>query len=289
MVKKEREYPVRLQLEEALLRCLPIRHSKRKKIEDHRLKNNAGYNGEKELDYHLNYLPDKEFYIFQNLCLPNFQLDAFVLCSRFGVIVESKNISGTLNFQHGFSRQLDGKKDGFPDPSLQVQRHQIQLEKWLLTQNLKPFPVYGFVAISFPSTIIESPLPQHLYHAERIPSEILKLQRTCPDPVLSFCQLNQITDLLLSHHQLPKIDILQIYDLHPKDFISGISCPQCKHRPMTRIQNSGSAKSVKKNPHLLINRLFLIIYLYMAKLTIVNVNSCFILRLLIPLEEYCKL
>lgn len=257
MVKKEREFPLRLKLEDALLRSLHFNNWKRKKIEVSRSKNLAGYNGEKELDYHLNFLPEKEFYIFQNLCLPKFQLDVFILCSKFGVIVESKNFSGTLIFQNGFSRLLDGKKNGFPDPLLQVKRQQLLLTKWLIAHNIKPIPVFVFVAISSPSTLIEPPFPQNIYHAERIPSKILELQRTCSDQNLSLYQLNKITDLLLQHHQLPKIDILQVYDLHPKDFILGIPCPQCKYSPMVRIHNSWQCQSCKDKSPLAHNQFIL--------------------------------
>lgn len=242
MLKKERKDPLKLKAGEALLRKLLHPHPKRMDIEDDLKKIRAGFRGEKELDYHLHFLPEEDYYIFQGLHLPGFQLDAFVLCSRFGVIIECKNISGTLFFDSSsdqFIRTKDNLREGFADPLLQAKRQRTKLQKWILTHKLKPVPIYYLVAISFPSSIIETERSNyHIFrtvtHAERIPDRIARISDSHLEVILSPYHLKKWTDLLLSEDQPPAFDALQTYQLHPTDLIVGIPCPACRHTPMAR-------------------------------------------------------
>lgn len=133
MVKLKREYPLRLKKDEALLRGLPPHHKKCKKILQNIRKGRAGFRGEKEVDYHLSFLPEEDYLIFQNLTLSHeghtFQMDHLVLSSWFALLIESKNIYGHLYFDPD-SKQLfrtyENQKEGFPDPILQVKRQMKQ-------------------------------------------------------------------------------------------------------------------------------------------------------------------
>jgi hypothetical protein len=57
MNKKRRKIPLRLHMEEALLRRLPPNHEKWAEIRRNFKKGQAGYKGEIELDFHLGYTP----------------------------------------------------------------------------------------------------------------------------------------------------------------------------------------------------------------------------------------
>ncbi|WP_157800185.1 nuclease-related domain-containing protein [Sporolactobacillus pectinivorans] len=58
--------------------------------------------GEAAVAYQLGFLPEKEFLILHNLRLRNslhhFQMDCLLLNTYFFLIVEVKNIAGTLHF-----------------------------------------------------------------------------------------------------------------------------------------------------------------------------------------------
>ncbi len=244
MVKNQRKIPIRLNKDHALLRRLLPDHQKKKEIVGNIRKLNAGWKGEKELDYHLSFLPENDFLIFQGLHLPLFQIDAFVLCSHFGVIIECKNWAGTLSYDprtEQMIRHYDGKKEGFPDPLLQAQRQKIQLEKWLTTHKFKPFPIFYLAAISFSSTLIDSSakntqLFNQLMLAEKIPYKIMQLKEQQQNQTpLSAYQLNKISELFLLHNSPPLIDILDFYQLQPKDLLIGVPCPICSPCPMKRV------------------------------------------------------
>lgn len=244
MVKKKRKIPVQLKKNLALTRRILPNHSKRKDIKENVRKLNAGWNGEKELDYHLNFLPENDFLIFQGLHLPQFQIDAFVLCNYFGVIIESKNWAGTLSYDpltEQMIRHHEGKKEGFPDPLLQVQRQKSLLEKWLASHKMKSFPIFSLAAISYSTTLIDSStkntdLFNQLMLAERVPNKIIQLKNQHQNqPALSAYQLNKISELLLLHHSPPTINILDFYQLQPRDLFIGIPCPACSLPPMNRV------------------------------------------------------
>ncbi|RXT04340.1 nuclease-related domain-containing protein [Ammoniphilus sp. CFH 90114] len=243
MIKKRRKYPLKLKKAHALLRRLHPLHPTRLEIEEDLKKNHAGFRGEKELDYHLGFLPQDDYFIYQGLQLPGFQIDCLVLCSRFAVIIESKNFSGTLTFDsssHQFYRTKDNQKEGFPDPILQAKRHKIKLQKWLTTHKLKPLPIQTLISIAFPTTIIETDNSNyHLFetvtHAERIPDKIAALFSFYPEVSLSPYHLKKWNDTLLTEDQAEKFDALAFYQIKPTDFTQGISCRTCYHNPMKRI------------------------------------------------------
>lgn len=242
LIKKHRPFPLRIKQEEALLRRLSPSHKKRQEISDSLRKLRAGYRGETELDYHLQFLPEKDFLIFQDLRLPIqdhfFQLDTLVLTPAYALIIESKNIYGHLYFDpvsKQVIRTFHGKKEGFPDPLLQTKRQQIHLQKWM---SIKPYPVYQLISIGSPSTIVETcpgneSLFKHILHAEHIPDKILDLPSE--SKLLSAYQLGKISERLLQEHTPVELDILDRYQLSPSDLLQGIPCPQCPSHTLTRI------------------------------------------------------
>lgn len=247
LVKLKREYSLRLQKEEALLRELPPHHKKRKKIEQNIRKGRAGFRGEKEVDYHLSFLAEEDYFIFQNLTLSHeghtFQMDHLVLSRWFALIIESKNIYGHLYFDP-VSKQLirtyENQKEGFPDPILQVQRQMKQFRKWISNHMVKSFPTYYLVAIGSPGTIVETkPGNEHIFdkilHAERIPAKIEELAESQNSPSLSAYQLRKLSDLLLSANQIPAFNIWEYYDIDPAELREGVPCPICSKVPMSRL------------------------------------------------------
>ncbi|MED1204551.1 nuclease-related domain-containing protein [Heyndrickxia acidicola] len=124
MVVKERKIPIKIQKIEALLRRIPITHPKRPLMEEELAKSYAGYRGEQSLDYHFKFLPEKNYLILHDLRLNNnehsyFQVDSLLMSSKFLVIIEAKNISGSIIFDDHFNqliRTINGKEEAFSDP-----------------------------------------------------------------------------------------------------------------------------------------------------------------------------
>lgn len=189
MIVKERKIPRKILILEALVRRLPTNHPGRPKIENELLKSYAGYRGEQSIDYHLTFLPQDKFYLLHDLRLQNrqkhyFQMDTLILSPHFFLILEVKNISGSLYFDqefHQLIRTIDGKEEGFPDPILQVMKQEKQLKSWLEDNHYPSVPIVSLVVISNSSTIIrcssrEKEIKEKVIHSAVLPFK-LKLSK----------------------------------------------------------------------------------------------------------------
>ncbi|WP_134704534.1 nuclease-related domain-containing protein [Ammoniphilus sp. YIM 78166] len=249
MIKKARHTRLIIQMEETLLRRLPNNHPKRPDILKSLERNWKGYRGEQSLDYYLKFLPERDYLHFQDLAIPyqdtSFQLDSLLLTPSLAIIIESKNFHGTLIFDERsgqFLRENDQQqKEGYSNPIQQAKRHKYLLEKWLLEQNVKSFPIRYLVSISKPTTIIKTePDSSKMYdivvHAERVPDKIKEIEAKYPQKVLSSYLLNRLSHLLIEAHVPTDSDtnILQTYGINPSEILIGVKCPQCGEYSMIR-------------------------------------------------------
>ncbi len=141
MIMKERGIPLAIQTLEALARRLPLYHPSYEIIKS----NKAGLRGEQSLDYYLQELDQESFGIFHDIRLTTsnypFQMDTLILTNHFALIIEVKNISGTLHFDQKFNQLIrvsqDGREKGFPDPFSQVSQQQKRLQDWLNKESFR--------------------------------------------------------------------------------------------------------------------------------------------------------
>ncbi len=263
MIAKKRVVPLKIRQLEALLRRLPPNHPKIPLIEQDLIKRRTGYRGEKNVDYHLSFLPD-EYLIFHGLRLVHqhpFQIDTLILAPSFITAAEIKNISGTLFFEKHSQqviRQSSKGEDGFSNPLLQVQRHKVQLQGWMEKMKLPELPIELLVIISSNSTIIKTnPGNEHIYktliHAEQLPGKLEKLELSSPSLILSSKELNKVKRLLLKNHDPLFTSILESYKISPEEIIRGIQCPGCEQYSMSRMYGGWICQACSgesKNAHI---------------------------------------
>ncbi|PLS15870.1 hypothetical protein CVD28_20430 [Bacillus sp. M6-12] len=204
MIVKERRVPLRILMNEALLRRLPKNHLQLPAIEADLLKRNAGYRGEQTIDFELNLLLENNFLIFHDLRLPSgkyyVQLDTLIISPYFALIIEVKNISGTLLFERHFQqliRTINGKEEGFPDPLSQVNKQRLQLRNWFKCHRMPDLPVECLIVISNPSTILQtnrehSDFSQKVCHATHLAARIEKLSNLHTNQKLTTKQLQKV-------------------------------------------------------------------------------------------------
>lgn len=241
MILKERDEPLRIILDEILLRRLNNNHKKRPEIEEDLAKRRAGLKGEKNLSYHLTFLPDG-YDIIHDIRLMNshgyaFQIDTLLLSHHYILILEVKNILGTLYFdKHSkqFTRIYNEKEEGYPNPIVQAERHHNQLEKWILSHKLPLLPIEHLVIISHPSTIIKSndyKIFQVVFHAEHLPKKILSIEKPYKTP-LDKKDYRKLSRTIVKNHVPRNLDILKTYGISKKEIITGVQCPSCSFNPI---------------------------------------------------------
>ncbi|WP_260682081.1 NERD domain-containing protein [Alkalicoccobacillus porphyridii] len=248
-----RSMPIRLHQLKALKNRLPSGWSSKMK-EDLTLYE-AGYRGERNLEYHLNFLEDRDFVFVHDLRLRAsnghyFQVDTLVVTSRFFVIVEVKNLVGRIEF-HDELKQMVRRSNGedilMPNPLHQVRRQQAQLSDWLLERDLPLMPCEQLIVFANPSTIIHSTeagkksLSKVVYAEGVVPRlEKLKSHFSKGRSYFDKSSLAKLVDTLKANHAPSLFPILSTYQLNYSNLQKGVFCPDCRAPRMNRQGRSGS-------------------------------------------------
>ncbi|WP_246941137.1 nuclease-related domain-containing protein [Bacillus pinisoli] len=250
MIIKERKTPIEILRLEALLRRIPKNHPKIHHIEESLKKRKAGYQGEVSLNYFLDYLPDDEYLIINNLRLYDgkryFQIDCVILSQAFILILEVKNLLGTLVFDTEFNqmiRIINDKEEAFPDPILQVERQKENLKNWISLQGIPALPIETLVLISNPHTIIKTPtqsgqLSRKVIHSANLPKKVEYLNKKYNQEKISMKELKKLSRLFLRKHELQYSNLLEHYLILENELLTGVHCMNCFSLKMKR--NYGS-------------------------------------------------
>ncbi|ANX13811.1 hypothetical protein ABE41_017510 [Fictibacillus arsenicus] len=246
MIMKERKTPVVILILERLLNRLHPLDPRRPEIEEELAKFLSGHKGEQALDFYLNDLPQKEFFIFHNLRLLQntsyFQLDILILTQYYFLIIEVKNFSGILYFDQNFYqliRTINGKEETFPDPISQVKRQQFCLKEWLKDHHFTNIPVESLVVVSNSQTQIRVPtgrtdIYKMVTHKIHLTERIRFYDRKHKDEQIPKKDLRKLSKILLKNHTTPTPNVLQKYNISNEDIIKGVACPSCGVIPMIR-------------------------------------------------------
>lgn len=249
MIVKERTVPIRIQKLEALIRRLPKNHPKRLQLEKELKSRYAGFNGEKALDFYLNKLPEREFFILHGLRLRGsgeyyFQIDTLILTSRLALVIEVKNVNGTLYFDNIFNQMIqitaDDEQKGYAHPVEQVTQQKRELEKWMQKRKIQ-LPADFLVVISKPSTILKTDqhstsINKKLIHAQYLLSHVNQLNNTTP--LLSEKEVKHAAKLLNKHHTEEVFNVFASYQVGETQILRGVQCPACAEIPMKRSYGS---------------------------------------------------
>lgn len=245
MIIKERKLPLSIQKMQALLRRLPPQHQTIPAIKEQLAIRLSGYKGEKEIDYPLTFLPNKDYFIFHDIRLKDeahfFQIDTLIVTKKFVLILEVKNISGTLYFDSLFNqlvRSKDGEEVAFPDPMIQTKRHESQLRRWFAANKLPKVPVISLVVISNPQSVIRTSQDNHFIHQKVIhrdflPHKISQIENSHTD-MISEKEVKKWIRCLLKQHTPADFSILNRFKIQEDELIRGVFCEECNHIPLVR-------------------------------------------------------
>ncbi|GAA0313920.1 nuclease-related domain-containing protein [Bacillus carboniphilus] len=296
MFTKSGEEPLQLTMEKALLTLIPKNHEKYKEIEVNYKKNNAGYKGELELDYHLNFIPN-HYYIIPGVRLLNdvkqyFQVDTLIISSKFAIIIESKSMYGELHFD-SISGQVTRKSEyftgGIPNPILQAQRQKVQFQQWFNNHFQKEIPCYHLVSIRSPETILHGPssIFKYVYHAEQIPNKIDALSVNHTKEIVTPYIRKKLLSLIKEQHTPAPFDAMEFYNLQKSDLMNGITCPNCNQDILKRQSSTWFCNRClfhSKNAHIHIINSYLSIFPSISVKecqTLLRLSSRFIARRLL--------
>lgn len=255
MIEKPRTIPLIIAEIDAILERLSNIHYIRQILEEKRKNFFTGYRGELQIDYHLKTLDMDKFIILTDLRLvyqnQTFQIDTLIISPYFVVIIESKNIAGTLIFEKNSSqviRELEGKSQGFQNPLVQVKRQKLLLNHLLKKHNIPSIPIEDLVGIAERKTIIvTSPdnlvIFEKLVHADMLLNKINKFEAAHTQKPMEPNQIKKLVKLLLKLHTPAPPSILKTYGIAEFELIKGPQCPLCKKFPLQRQAGSWYCRS----------------------------------------------
>ncbi|YCI76831.1 NERD domain-containing protein [Bacillus sp. R1-10] len=209
-------------------------------------KREAGYKGECSIDFPLSFLEPKSYFIFHDLRLQDqsrfFQLDTLLISKKFALIIEVKNMAGSLYFDPHFNqliRTIEGKETAFPDPIMQVSRQESQLTNWFLKNGFPSLPILSLIVISNPQTIIRTAPENHklhykVIHRDALPAKINQMEHSLTESSFSEKYLKKAVRVMNKHHIDAEFSILERYNLTEKDLIQGVICENCKGNKLFR-------------------------------------------------------
>ncbi|WP_456272221.1 nuclease-related domain-containing protein [Bacillus sp. AK031] len=241
MIIKKLTVPLIIQQNEALLGRLRSNHPKIPEIKDDLGKKLAGYRGEKSMEYYLSFLP-KPYKILHTVRLLDeqyyFQMDIILLSPRGILIVEVKNLSGTVILGNPYDQLIqvnNDKEKGYSDPVNQVKHQKFQLQRWLARHRLQNIPIDYLVVFSNPSTIIKSysnniESLKKVCRSNQFITKINEFEKTRGRYPIDEKTIKRIGKLLLKHHKEAEIDILERYGIHQNELIRGVLCKNCSLR-----------------------------------------------------------
>ncbi|AIF45579.1 nuclease-related domain-containing protein [Virgibacillus sp. SK37] len=250
-----RTKPTSLKKYEALLQRLRPNHPNLMEVESKAAREMHGYEGEKLVDYHTDFLTE-DFTVVHQLTLKLrgklFQMDTVVIGENGIYLVEIKNNKGVVTFNttlKQFSRENGEKEIGYRYPITQVELQKLKLEHWLQQQGYPAVPIYPLIAISKPSTIIkvsgdEEEVARKVHHAEYIPKEILDLDRMNASDIK--LPHEKIGRLLLRASSEYNANILQEHGVLLSDLLPGIYCSYCNRLGMERGHNTWMCNHCQK-------------------------------------------
>lgn len=271
--EKEFTIPVAVLQIEALLNRILKNHLKRPLIEEKARILRSGYYGERNLNYFLSLLPEKNFHIFHNVRLPvnssYFQIDFLLISSKSIILLDAKNHSGTLIFE---KNQLIHKNNDveriYENPLSQVYRHRTLIKDWLERYQISSIPIEYFVVVTNSSAkvIISQGYEEgekRVIRSNDLLRVIEGIEKGYNKDILDSKKQTKLKKLILQTHTPEIVDFPKKFDISQSEIIQGVLCQSCSAIPMQYYRNKWkcpTCEHISKDAHLqAINEYFLLV------------------------------
>ncbi|WP_121639063.1 nuclease-related domain-containing protein [Virgibacillus sp. Bac330] len=257
MIIRKRTYPIVLKKYEALLRRLPPTFHQISDVEAAFRKQLKGYHGELLVDRQTDRLKDRSTILY-NVQLQfrgnSFQMDTIVITTYAVYIIEIKNFDGILTFDTFFDQLIrynGSKEEGFRSPITQATTQANLLKQWLHKHDYIDIPIYSFIAISRPSTVIKvdgdkNKIRETVMHAEFIPQKISEYERIFKNKDFTPLAHAQIGKIIAEKSMTFDKDILAVHNINKKWILSGVQCSDCNNLKLQRVHGNWHCEPCRK-------------------------------------------
>ncbi|MFB5085916.1 nuclease-related domain-containing protein [Psychrobacillus sp. PGGUH221] len=240
----------------ALLKRLRVDSGMKEFIRNEIRKKEAGIRGEERLLRKLKELRlPGPFRIFSDVGLHiddwRVQIDCIVVTDSCCIVIESKNMSGNLNFdidtEEFYRIEEESIEKSFPNPYYQLMRN-IRFMKEFLNKSFPELKVSGAIVMTSKSCRIRNK-PSHypIFKLESIIEKIIHLNNNSPSLLLDHHL--DIIEKLIQKKQSAFVysPLCEHYHISPNDIILGVECPNCGVIGMERISTTWTCLACNKN------------------------------------------
>lgn len=213
--------------------------------------------------------------IFHDLSLSSdtyFQIDHLLKTPYYGVILETKNMAGSLEFRDNPPQLIQKREDGqikyYESPVVQLERNIELFSAWLAERDIE-LPLYGAIVLAYPKQHVEiPPANTKILFPNLIPPFIKSLSQQ--GKRLDITTFNRLSGEILRCHQtyIPK-PICESYQVPIQDVQPGVRCESCGKIGMNKLPRTWHCPFCKVNNHLA-HRGTLVEWFLVVKRTITN-------------------
>ncbi|SDI42663.1 nuclease-related domain-containing protein [Natribacillus halophilus] len=229
-----RTFPAKIRQLEALESRLPVAHEIYPAIISEVKRARAGWRGEVSMDYYYRQLdlPRQHYFVHQLRLARNrdfFQMDTLLLTAYFFLILEIKNLTGTLTFDHEH-QQLLREQEVFADPVLQVQQQAASLKVWLQRHFGSSPPIYAYAVMTNENSILKNATPHPLHRQIIRPPALRQILQDLFEKERYHAlnaEVNTYVSTLRTAHRPLKYRAMEKYGLDRADLKNGVFCPSC--------------------------------------------------------------
>lgn len=202
-----------------------------------------GYKGELAMDYFSSFLPHENYKVLHGLRIPDtkgrhFQIDSLLISPTHCLILDSKYVSGKIEFDEDTGSLIRHNKTGqerLGDPFAQLARHKIQLSSIILDLKLPPIPIYTQIVLTHKNATLlkkSSIILKNVVFHTNLPTRIEEIDNNQTHTHFFNKEANKLVKTLLKIHQDEEFNLMNYYGLSTSEFIKGVICPNCSHAPM---------------------------------------------------------
>jgi rubredoxin len=194
--------------------------------------------------------------IFHDLSLSSdtyFQIDHLLKTPHYGVVLETKNLAGSLEFRDNPPQLIQKREDGqikyYESPVVQLERNIELFSAWLSERNID-LPLYGAIVLAYPKQHVDiPPADTKILFPNLVPPFIKSLPREGKG--LDTSTFNWLSSELLRCHQtyIPK-PVCESYQIPVSAIKPGVRCVSCGNIGMNKIPRSWHCPVCKVTNHL---------------------------------------
>ncbi len=173
----------------------------------------------------------------------HFQIDTLVVTQHYLLILEVKNISGTLMFDPTFNQLIrisDTKEEAFPNPLTQVERQRSQLRALLQKMKIPEVPIETLVVVANRRAVLKATeevqfISSKVIRSEYLPTKVKSLDQRYGELCLTMKEVRKLGRTLVKLHDPLDRDVLKRFSISRNDLLIGVGCPGCARLAMRRL------------------------------------------------------